>query len=187
MQQRHGADVYANAGTIEALERVPKLQGVAWQVFTTGQSFVVGDLTLEPFSVPHDSFDPVGYVVSNGTARIGVVTDMGMATGLIRERLKGCQALVIEANHDVEMLRNSDRPWSLKQRILGRQGHLSNDQAGELVAEVGCDRLECVVLAHLSEDCNHPEVAVSTVRKALDQAGLKQTQVKLTYPVRVVH
>lgn len=185
MHQRHGADVYANTGTIEALERLPKLQGIDWQVFTTGQAFSVGDLTLEPFSVPHDSYDPVGYIVTNGSARIGVVTDMGMATSLIRERLKGCHALIIEANHDVEMLRNSPRPWSLKQRILGRQGHMSNDQAGELVADVGCSRLAYVMLAHLSEDCNRPEVAVHAVRTALDHAELGHVEVKLTYPDRV--
>ncbi len=185
LHQKHGAAVYANAGTIEALERSPKTQGIAWQVFTTGQAFSIGDLVLEPFSVPHDSYDPVGFVVTNGQARLGVVTDMGMTTELIRERLRGCQALIVEANHDVEMLRNSSRPWSLKQRILGRQGHLSNDQAGELVAEVGCELLQCVLLAHLSDDCNRPEVAVHVVRTALDNGGLGHVEVKLSYPDRI--
>ena len=110
LHQRHGLRLYANAGTIEAVERGRKLKDVAWQVFATGVPFTIGDLTLEPFSVPHDSYDPVGFVVTCGASRVGVVTDMGMATSLVRQRLSGCQALVLESNHDEDMLRNWPGP-----------------------------------------------------------------------------
>lgn len=181
LHQRHGLQLYANAGTIEAVEQGGKLGDLKWQVFATGVPFTIGDLTIEPFSVPHDSFDPVGFVVTCGASRVGVVTDMGMATNLIRQRLSGCQVLVLESNHDEDMLRNSARPWSLKQRILGRQGHLSNTQAGELLGAVGGPHLRYVFLAHLSADCNRPEVALSTARRALAAAGHGHVEVKLTF------
>jgi phosphoribosyl 1,2-cyclic phosphodiesterase len=136
LHRRFGIPLYANAGTVQAIEQGDKLRDAKWTLFTTGSAFPIGDLRLEPFSVPHDSYDPVGFVVSSGDDRAGIVTDMGMATGLVRERLKGCRILVIETNHDEKMLQDADRPWVLKQRIAGRQGHFSNRQAAELIAEV---------------------------------------------------
>ncbi|MCE9612680.1 MAG: MBL fold metallo-hydrolase [Lentisphaerae bacterium] len=185
LQQRHGLRLYANAGTIEAIERHDAFRGLEWQVFATGVPFTIGDLRVEPFPVPHDSYDPVGFVVSDAMTRVAVVTDIGMATSLVRERLKGCQTVVIESNHDEEMLRNSKRPWSLKQRILGRQGHLSNAQACELVAEVAGPQLRTVFLAHLSDDCNRPEMALGSMRRALERAGHPEVAIKLTYTDRV--
>lgn len=184
LQQKYGMHVYANRGTIDAIERSNPNREITWQVFSTGMSFQIGDLRIDPFSVPHDSYDPVGFVVSDGVSRVGVVTDMGMPTGLVRERLKVCHSLVLESNHDEDMLRNSARPWSLKQRILGRQGHLSNAQAGELLAEIAGPHLRCVFLAHLSVDCNRPEVALGTVRRALERAGQTHVELKLTYADR---
>jgi phosphoribosyl 1,2-cyclic phosphodiesterase len=184
LHRRTSAPVYANAGTIEALERASSL-GIAWQVFTTGQSFRVGDLTVHPFSVPHDSYDPVGFAIeADGGGRVGVATDMGVATVLVRERLRDCAAMVVEANHDEQMLRDADRPWSLKQRIAGRQGHLSNRQAGELVAELAGTVTRVVFLSHLSSDCNRPEAALGTVTRILADRGLGHIAVKLTYPDR---
>jgi phosphoribosyl 1,2-cyclic phosphodiesterase len=185
LHRRAGADVYANSGTIQALERAPGLAELPWRVFTTGAKFDVGDLQVEPFSVPHDSYDPVGFVVSCDAARIGVVTDMGMATGLIRERLRHCQVVVVEANHDTDLLKQCDRPWSLKQRIAGRQGHLSNADAGELIADIAGPQLTTAFLAHLSADCNRPELALRTVQRALARRGCGPVAVKLTYPDRV--
>lgn len=185
LHERHQIALYANAGTVDALQRYPKLQQLQWHVFTTGEAFSVGNLSLEPFSVPHDSFDPVGFTVSDGERRVGIVTDMGMATGLVREKLKGCHALVIESNHDVEMLLNSQRPWALKQRIMGRQGHLSNAQAGELLAEVADSQLTHVFLAHLSKDCNREEVAISTIKRAIKDAGHTHVELLMTYSDRI--
>ena len=184
LQRRHGVNLYANNGTIEAMRHVAKLQQLEWNVFTTGVPFEVGDFSVEPFSVPHDSYDPVGFVLSCDGFSVGIVTDMGMPTELIRERLRRCQALVIEANHDEQMLRDAERPWSLKQRIAGRQGHLSNEQAAELVAGLAGDHLKVVFLAHLSSDCNRPDLARDTVCRALEKRGVGHVDVRLTYPER---
>lgn len=184
LSRRNGLTLYANSGTVDAIEKGGKGPGLKWNVFTTGSPFTIGSLTMEPFSVPHDAFDPVGFVVRDGVARIGIATDIGMATGLIRERLRCCQVIVIESNHDEELLRDADRPWALKQRILGRQGHLSNRQAGELVAEVAGPDLRAVFLSHLSSQCNKPDLAVKTVSSILAKAGHGGVAVRLTFPDR---
>jgi phosphoribosyl 1,2-cyclic phosphodiesterase len=179
LQRRLGVSLYANAGTIEAIERDSKLRGLQWNVFTTSSPFTIGDLALDPFPVPHDSYDPVGFVVTNGTARVGIVTDMGMATTVVRARLRDCGALVIEANHDEALLRDSPRPWSLKQRIAGRQGHLSNQQAADLLAEIRGPALRHVFLAHLSTECNRPDLALKRIRTILDGEHGVQVQVEI--------
>jgi phosphoribosyl 1,2-cyclic phosphodiesterase len=181
LHRRYGVSVYSNSGTIEALRGNPKLSALPWNVFTTGQPFQIGDLVLEPFRVPHDSYDPVGFVVRCGDARIGVATDMGMATELIRQRLRNCEALVLESNHDEAMLQASTRPWSLKQRIAGRQGHLSNSKAGSLIVDVAGETLQTVFLAHLSRDCNTPALATTTVERVLQREGLSHIAVKMTH------
>ena len=182
--KRYRPALYANAGTVDALERDPKLRGLSWSIFTTGQAFEVGDLRLEPFSVPHDSYDPVGFIVTDGRVRLGMVTDMGVPTELIRQRLRDCDAAVVESNHDEDLLGNSRRPWSLIQRIKGRQGHLSNRQAGRLIADIAGPRLKTVLLAHLSAQCNRGELALKTVSGLLNGSGVAGVQVKLTYPDR---
>lgn len=185
LQRRTNLPLYANSGTIEAIQRSSKNNGLTWNVFSTGQAFSVGDLEISPFSVPHDSYDPVGFVVSNKDARIGIATDMGSDTTLIRERLKGCRVLVVESNHDEDMLKQARRPWSLKQRIAGRQGHLSNRQAARLVGELADNNTHTVFLAHLSGDCNSPEIAQRTVSGSLESKGLSHVAVRLTYPDRI--
>lgn len=184
LQERHGIPLYANAGTIDALRRDPKMEGLRWQVFTTGQAFAIGDLTIEPFSVPHDAYEPVGFVVGNGDARVGVVTDMGVPTTLVRERLRGCRAVVVESNHDEKMLLDAERPWYLKQRIMGRQGHLSNQGAAAMLAEIAGPHLHQVFLAHLSSECNDPDLARKTAHDVLLKAGHSHVKVSVTYPDR---
>ncbi len=184
LHRRLGATLYGNAGTIQALERGVKTAGLAWQTFITGHAFMIGTLRVEPFRVPHDSYDPVGFVISEGETRIGVVTDLGIPTELIRQRLKDCNVLVLEANHDEDMLRDSNRPWPLKQRIAGRQGHLSNLKAGELLCDVVSPRLHTVLLAHLSSDCNRPALARHTVSETLRKRGITHVNLLMTYPDR---
>ena len=178
-------ELYANSGTIEGLQARGASESLAWKVFSTGSPFQVGDLTVEPFSVPHDAYDPVGYIISCEGQRVGVVTDMGMVTGLIRERLRHCVAVVVEANHDERLLKDADRPWRLKQRIAGRQGHLSNANAAELIAEIAGETLAVAYLAHLSQDCNRPDLALKAVEAALQQRGLSRVRVRLAPPDRV--
>ncbi len=177
--------LFANSGTIQGLEARPGADKLTWNIFTPGSPFDVGDLRIEPFSVPHDAYDPVGFVIAAEGIRVGVVTDMGMVTGLIRERLRLCNAVVVESNHDELLLKNADRPWQLKQRIFSRQGHLSNEHAADLIAEIAGAHLEVVFLAHLSDQCNRPELALAAVNDALRKRGVEHVAVRLTAKDRV--
>lgn len=126
--------------------------------FETGCSFEFKDILIDPFPITHDSADPVGFVIDSLGGRIGIATDLGIATRLVREKLKRSKVLVLESNHDEEMLLNGPYPWHLKQRIRSRHGHLSNTESVELLAEIAHPELEAVFLAHLSEVNNDPEI-----------------------------
>ncbi len=164
--------VYANAMTKEALEWGIK-SDVKWKVFQTGQEFKIGDLSVNTFSIPHDAAEPVGFVLETEQARFGLVTDVGCVTNVMRESLKHADALFIEANYDEELLESdTKRPWMTKQRISSKHGHLSNTQAGELIAEVGCAKLDYVLLGHLSSDCNTSDKVINTIDPLLKNAEL---------------
>ena len=159
--------VYANALTKEALQRGMK-SDIRWKVFQTGQSFEIEELLVTAFSIPHDAAEPVGFVLESRTARFGLVTDVGYITQSMRVHLKGSDALFIEANYDEALLEaDTKRPWATKQRIASRHGHLSNTQAGEFIADIGCEKLRCVLLGHLSSDCNNASLATETIRPLL--------------------
>lgn len=181
LHMRAGLPLYANAGTIEAIRQDDKLRKLKWQVFTTGADFSIGDLKISPFSVSHDAYEPVGFIVAAGQVRAGIVTDIGISTHLVQERLRHCQVLVVEANHDEQLLTDARRPWHLKQRIAGRQGHLSNQHAAQLIATIADSTLKKVFLFHLSLDCNRPELALKPTCDALHRRGLDHVQVSLTY------
>jgi phosphoribosyl 1,2-cyclic phosphodiesterase len=187
LHRRHKLALYANSGTIDRFSKDEDGERLQWNVFQTGAPFDLGDLKVEPFSVPHDALDPVGFIFTVQGLKIGVVTDMGMATTLIRERLRRCHALVVEANHDLHMLKNSGRPWTLIQRILSRQGHLSNEALAEMLGEIGHQAMTDVFLAHLSQDCNDPALAEKDVRKVLDKRGHSHIRLHLTYPDKPSH
>jgi phosphoribosyl 1,2-cyclic phosphodiesterase len=178
--------VYANRLTAEAVTTNPEWEDrvrISWRLFATGVSFEVGDLLVESFSVPHDAQDPVGYVIrhpGSGVA-VGMLTDLGHVTKLVTERVRAMDALVIEANHDVKLLQeDTARPWATKQRIMSRHGHLSNDAAATLTSDVACDRLRHVFLAHLSRDCNRPELAQQTVGEKLQKIGARHIAVTVS-------
>jgi len=178
--------LYANHATVEGIEaRVGVDKKLQWNIFSTGANFQIGDLSIDPFSVPHDAYDPVGFIIRCDQTRVGVVTDMGMVTGLIRERLRACNVLVIESNHDEQMLKEADRPWHLKQRISGRQGHLSNQHAADLLIEIAGPHLKAVFLAHLSSECNSPALALKTVSDALNKNGHAHVRLMIAPPDRV--
>ena len=179
LHKKLGVALYANGDTARAVRDAGHLD---WQLFDSGSPFAVGDIELLPFRLPHDAYDPVGFVLSCGGARLGIATDLGMPTQLARERLRGCQLVVLEANHDETLLHSSFRPWSLKQRILGRQGHLSNETAAALLADIAGDTLQQVFLAHLSRECNNLDLALLTVRRHLAAAGLARIRVLPTHP-----
>ena len=182
--------VYANRLTAEAVTTDPEEKDrvrISWRLFSTGGSFEVGDLLVESFSVPHDAYDPVGYVVRHPASgiSIGVLTDLGHATKLVTERMRSMDVLVVEANHDLKLLQeDAVRPWSLKQRIMSRHGHLSNDAAATLAGEVASDKLRHVFLAHLSQDCNRPELAQQTVTTKLQQIGARHVAVEVASQVK---
>lgn len=174
--------LYANRGTVEALDRAPAFRELPWKVFTTGTPFAVGDLEITAFSVPHDAYEPVGFVIRQGDKRIGIATDVGIPTNLIRERLRGCGVVILESNHDERLLDESPRPWQLKQRIKGRQGHLSNDHAARILVDIAGPHLGHVFLTHLSEDCNREELARAAVEESLARAGHVHIQVHVAGP-----
>lgn len=130
-------------------------------------SLVIGDIEVRPFLVPHDAREPVQYVFSDGTRRLGVLTDTGHITPHIEASLAGCHALVLECNHDEAMLRNGRYPPSLKQRVGGRFGHLSNRQAAGLLASMDTSLLRCIVAAHLSQQNNQPALAAQALCEVL--------------------
>lgn len=185
MQKRHGIPVYTNAGTLNGIRRQPKSDEINIKIFQTGSAFEIGDITIEPFSVPHDAYEPVGFRLSANGMSVGSVTDLGMPTALVRDKLRGCSAIIVEANHDEDLLREAPRPWPLKQRIRSRQGHLSNMDAARLISESATDALEHVFLAHLSSDCNTPDTALRTVASQLRLDGLEQIKLEISLASRI--
>jgi len=140
------------------------------QVFYIGahQRFSIGDIELEPYPVPHDAREPAQFVFGDGASRLGVLTDTGCSTSHIESILSRCDALVLECNHDLEMLKNGSYPAPLKQRIAGRFGHLSNDEAAKLLARLDCGRLKHLIAAHLSQYNNTPELARAALSRVLN-------------------
>ncbi|MGD8447662.1 MAG: MBL fold metallo-hydrolase [Desulfobacterales bacterium] len=139
--------------------------------FKCGSPFMINDLSIHPFSISHDAEDPSGFTVNQNGTKIGIATDLGIATSMVKEHLKGCSLLVLEANHDEGMLINGPYPWPIKQRIKSRTGHLSNEASKKLLKEVQHDRLKYVILAHLSETNNTPQKALSEVGRAMNHCN----------------
>lgn len=151
------------------------------RLFTTGREFSIGDVVVETFSVPHDAQDPVGFLIHTSGGSIGLVTDLGHATRLVVERIKAANVLMIETNHDVKLLQeDTRRPWSVKQRILSRHGHLSNEAAGAVIEQIASEQLRHIYLGHLSRDCNRPELALQAVQGALERVGATHVRVQTT-------
>lgn len=157
--------VFASSETARLLEK--NLKKVELVEFEAGNSFEFQDVLLDPFSITHDAGDPVGFVIDSAEGKIGVATDLGIATRLVREKLKGSRVLVLESNHDEGMLLNGPYPWHLKQRIKSRHGHLSNNDAADLLDELLHENLDALFLAHLSETNNHPDLVVETVTRLI--------------------
>jgi len=167
---KHRVPVFTAPETLAALNLAPR-HLAAWHPFTPGVAFDAFGVKIDPFSIPHDAADPVGFVLEAEGVRVGIVTDLGHATTLVVTRLSGCHVLLVEANHDDGMLARGPYPWALKQRIGGRLGHLSNDEAATLLATVADDDCQAVILAHLSESNNTAGLARKAVAGALASAG----------------
>jgi len=135
--------------------------------FQVGRSFEIADITVTAFTIPHDAADPCGFTFKADGVKIGVVTDLGYMPYSVKDHLRRCDGLMIESNHDLEMLRNGPYPWMVKQRVMSRVGHLSNAALAEFFEKDYDGQAAFLVLAHLSEHNNHPEVARDTANKAL--------------------
>jgi phosphoribosyl 1,2-cyclic phosphodiesterase len=189
--------VYCNSGTQDAAiwafkEKWSKKTNLAlenagtfktkidWRLFQTGDRFELNDLLVETFSIPHDAQDPVGFILRTAAGNIGFATDLGHVTKLVLDRIRAANVLVLESNHDVKMLQECPRrSWALKQRILGRHGHLSNATAAETAAQIMSADLKHLYLAHLSRECNKPELAQHVMAEQLHHIGATHVRLQL--------
>jgi len=172
LSRRFGLTVYISDGTWQASRNaLGKLADM--RPFTCGHPFSIGDLAIHPFSISHDAADPAGFTISCNGTKVGVATDLGIVTGVVRDHLEACDALILEANHDPQMLIDGPYPWPLKQRIRGRSGHLSNDDAATLLETLCHDRLAHVILAHLSEENNTPDKAKKIMEMVINHSDTK--------------
>jgi len=166
LARRTGIPLWMTQGTARALAGDPHA-GRQWRHFAGGERFAIGDIELQPFTVPHDANEPCQFVFSDGMRRFGLLTDAGHVTPHMVDCLNGCDALVLECNHDRDMLAHGEYPPSLKARVGGSHGHLDNDAAAGLLASLETERLQHVVAAHLSEKNNTPWLARSSLGAVL--------------------
>lgn len=152
-------------GIIAAMGETPQ-----FKIFTTGETFVFGDFEIHPFSIQHDTPDPVAFTLSLNGLKLGVCTDLGFATTLVRNHLQKCDYLYVEANHEPSMVHASARPQVYKQRVLSRSGHLSNEQSADLLYDIAHSGLKHIHLAHLSQECNSPATALEKIRAKIGSA-----------------
>lgn len=162
--------VYCSFLTAPAIpwgEFVPRLA-----LFQAGSRFTVGDIEVDSFTVPHDAADPVGFSLKAEGIKVSIATDLGYLPDSIRVHLKGSDLILLESNHDLEMLKVGPYPWSVKQRVMGRNGHLSNEVACSFIHEVLDSRTSTLILGHLSKDNNHPEIVRLMAAQALEEQCL---------------
>lgn len=168
--------VLANAETAKGICSAMPIRP-RFKIFTTGEPFLFGDLEVHPFSIPHDTLDPVAFAIRFESFKLGFCTDLGHVTSLVKKYLEQCDYLYLEANHQPSMVYASHRPEIYKQRVLSKQGHLSNEECAALLTHVFHRGLKHVHLAHLSSECNSEEVALQVIREAL---AAKQQNVPLS-------
>lgn len=167
--RRHGLPVWLSHGTSSACQSAAR--GVELRIIDGDAAFCVEALEIQPFPVPHDAREPLQFVFSDGNRRLGLLTDAGEITRHMRDMLSGVDGLILECNHDAGMLASSSYPLALQRRIAGRLGHLENDAAADLLQEIDSSRLQHVVAAHLSEQNNHPSLAVRALATVLGCAN----------------
>ena len=164
LARKYGLVVYGTRGTLGS-HRLGELP--AAQVINSHQYFSIGDLQVQPFPVPHDAREPCQFVFDDGNCRLGILTDAGSSTVHIEEQLSGCDALILECNHDVDMLAEGDYPYNVKLRVAGDYGHLNNEQAAALLQRIDTSGLQHIVAAHVSEKHNTQALAQQTLSNAL--------------------
>ncbi|MDA3787154.1 MAG: MBL fold metallo-hydrolase [Desulfobacula sp.] len=170
LSRRFKLPVYITQKTYEAARNLGKIEDLCF--FECGTPFEIDQILVSPFSTSHDATDPAGLTLEYNGHKIGIATDLGIVTSLVKEHLKNSHILYLESNHDPDMLINGSYPWHLKQRIKGRTGHLSNMDAGILLSEIRTEGLKHVILAHLSEENNCPQKAVQEILKSLNGSNV---------------
>ena len=172
--------IYCNRATKETLEYQLQRR-LESRLFSTGSSFELGDILVETFMVPHDAQDPVGFLLRTATGNIGFLTDLGHVTRMVLERVRPANVLVLETNHDVRLLQDCPhRPWSLKQRILSRHGHLSNEAAADAAEQIMSSSLKHLYLGHLSRECNRPDLAYRVMAERMQRIGANHVHLAMT-------
>ncbi len=164
--RKYHVPIYGTRGTLKAMLTTKSLGKVDEELFREirpDEAFSIGDLEIHPFSMPHDASDPVSYRVTDGQMHIGTVTDLGYVTNKVEASLKNCDLLYVEANHDIRMLELGPYPYQLKRRILGNYGHLCNEVSGRLIGHLLNERLQHILLGHLSKENNYPDLALQAV------------------------
>ncbi len=169
--KHYGTPLYCNRHTA-TMVRAKMKEHSQWKIFETGSTFSLGSLSVQTFSIPHDAVDPVGFVLREKEISFGFVTDLGYATRLVLDSLRGLNGLLLEANYDEELLQqDTKRPWAVKQRISSRHGHLSNEAATEVLHQLLHEKLRHVVLGHLSADCNKEELALAAIHRVVEASS----------------
>jgi phosphoribosyl 1,2-cyclic phosphodiesterase len=159
--------IYISRPTHEVVSWDARIQ--SFEHFAASEKFSIGDIEVTPFPIPHDAVDPVAFTFDTQGIRISLVTDLGYIPEVVKQRVKGCHCLIFESNHDLDMLKVGPYPWFVKQRVMSRHGHLSNNATAAFLAEDFDGRAQVLVLAHLSETNNHPEIARLSAEQALAQ------------------
>lgn len=174
LARRTGLKTYATQLTGSALRW--KGSGPDQVTFEAGRVFSIGNLEIETFTLSHDAIDPVGFSVTQNGCKLSIVTDLGYMTDSVRYHLAKSNLLILESNHDLEMLKAGPYPWEVKQRVMSRDGHLSNTAAAEYLSRDWDRESRTIVLAHLSGNNNHPAIAEMEARAALDSVGATDTE-----------
>ncbi len=173
LSRRYNIPIYANENTWNAMEsKLGKIEERNKKIFTNNCPFSIKDIEIKPFSIHHDAVDPVAFTFYNGKNKISIATDLGHICDKIRENIYHSKLVVLESNHDVEMLKMGSYPYYLKRRVLSHKGHLSNEEAGKFCVELVKKGTEKILLAHLSKENNFPELAFETVKGILREKNM---------------
>lgn len=176
LARKYSVPIYATKKTIEQIKKTKSVGVIDDDLFCEiipDEKFTIKDLTMNPMRVSHDAADPVAYRIRHGEKKVGIITDLGIYNDYTVECLKGMDAVLLEANHDIHMLQVGPYPYYLKQRILGERGHLSNELSGRLLSRILHDDMKAIVLGHLSKENNMAELAYETVRVEVTMADNK--------------
>ena len=172
--------VYMTQGTADSLE--PGKESQYFRPFQAGAAIEIGSFVVQSFSLPHDAADPVGFTIRSSDRKVGICTDLGYMPDSVRYHLQDCDIILLESNHDLEMLKVGPYPWSLKQRVMSRRGHLSNDVVSQFILDDLSPRTRKLVLGHLSEHNNLPALAHMVASQAIDRRGLTGLELSVSEP-----